>query len=64
MKAEVVAEFVMKRCPGVQVIPHVCRVQELNYNFYQQFGVIIGGLDNIEARKFLNTMVHQINEDN
>lgn len=34
MKAEVVAEFVMRRCPGVQVIPHTKRVQELEYSFY------------------------------
>lgn len=33
-KAEVVAEFVMRRCPGVQVVPQVRRVQELKYNFY------------------------------
>jgi ubiquitin-activating enzyme E1 C len=62
-KAVVVAEFVMNRCPGVEVIPHVCRVQKLDYSFYKKFNVIIGGLDNIEARLFLNTMVHQINED-
>jgi ubiquitin-activating enzyme E1 C len=26
-KADVVAEFVMKRCPGVKIIPHKKRIQ-------------------------------------
>lgn len=53
----------MRRCPGVKIIPHCSRVQELEYEFYTKFGVIIGGLDNVMARKFLNSMVHQINRD-
>ena len=63
MKAEVVAEFIMRRCPGVKVIPHTCRVQEKDFEFYTKFNVIIGGLDNVQARKFLNSMVHQLNRD-
>ena len=62
-KAEVVAEFVMKRCPGVRVIPHQNRVQLMDFTFYTKFNVILGGLDNVEARKFLNSIVHQLNRD-
>lgn len=47
MKAEVVAEFVMARCPGVKIIPHCSRVQELDLSFYSKFNVFIGGLDNV-----------------
>lgn len=35
----------------------------MSYDFYTKFNVIIGGLDNVEARKFLNTMVFQLNEN-
>lgn len=62
-KADVVAEFIMKRCPGVKVIPHKKRIQELPFNFYEKFGIIIGGLDNIEARKYLNNIVFSLNLD-
>ena len=62
-KAEVVAEFIMRRCPGVEVIPHTSKVQDMNNDFYLKFGIVIGGLDNVEARKFLNAMVHQLNLD-
>ena len=35
----------------------------MNSDFYLKFGIIVGGLDNVEARKFLNAMVHQLNID-
>lgn len=62
-KADVVAEFVMKRCPGVKVIPHKKRIQQLPFKFYEQFNIIIGGLDNIEARKYLNNIAFTLNLD-
>lgn len=61
-KADAVASFIKKRCPGVQITTHKKRVQNIPFSEYLQFPVIIGGLDNVEARKYLNNIVFQINE--
>lgn len=60
-KADVVAEFVKSRCPGVKIVTYKKRVQEIPFNDYRQFPIIVGGLDNIEARKYLNKIVFLIN---
>ena len=61
-KAQVAADFVMKRVPTVSVVAHCCRIQELDDDFYRQFMIIIGGLDNVEARRWLNQKVHDLVE--
>ena len=61
-KAEVAAKFVMKRCPGVKISHYTDMIQKFDEEFYKQFLIIIAGLDNIEARRWLNSMVHNIVE--
>lgn len=56
-KAEVAAEFIGRRVPGVQVTAHVGRIQDKDESFYKSFNVIISGLDNIEARRWLNSVI-------
>ena len=53
-KAEVAAERVMSRVAGVTVTPHFCRIEDKPLDFYEQFHVIILGLDSLEARRFMN----------
>lgn len=53
-KAQVAAEFVMKRVPGCSVSYFVGAIQEKDASFYRQFQVVVSGLDNIEARRWLN----------
>ena len=53
-KAEVAAERVMARVAGVTVTPHFCRIEDKPLHFYEQFHVIILGLDSLEARRFMN----------
>ena len=60
-KATVAARFVMQRVQGVQINSHVQFVQQFDEDFFRQFQVIIAGLDNVEARRWINAMVHQIN---
>lgn len=61
-KAETAAEFIQERVPGCKVTPYNCKIQEKPQEFYKQFKVIISGLDNIEARRWLNGMLHSIVE--
>ncbi|GAX26490.1 ubiquitin-activating enzyme E1 C [Fistulifera solaris] len=56
-KAETAAAFIQQRCPWIQVTPHVGKIQEKNLDFYRQFDVVISGLDNIEARRWLNATI-------
>ncbi|KAL3137662.1 hypothetical protein ABBQ38_004937 [Trebouxia sp. C0009 RCD-2024] len=53
-KAEVAAERIRSRVAGVQVTPHFCRIEEKPIEFYEEFHVIILGLDSLEARRYMN----------
>lgn len=56
-KAEVAADFVMNRVPGCKVTPYIGKIQDFGTSFYKQFKIIVCGLDNIEARRWLNSMI-------
>lgn len=64
-KALVAADFIMKRVKGVKVTPHFCKIQDMDEDFYMQFVLVICGLDNIEARRWINaTLINMIDEEN
>ena len=56
-KAEVAAEFINRRTPRCKVVAHVGKVQDKGSDFYERFNVVCSGLDNIEARRWLNAML-------
>ena len=56
-KATVAADRVMERVEGVKVTAHTCMIQEKPLNFYEQFHVIVLGLDSLEARRYMNSVV-------
>ena len=56
-KAATAAAFVNRRCPWMQVTPHHGKIQDKPLDFYASFNCIISGLDNIEARRWLNATV-------
>ncbi|KAG5439212.1 hypothetical protein PCANB_001511 [Pneumocystis canis] len=61
-KAICAAESIMKRIKGVHVTPYHCKIQDKDESFYKKFDIIISGLDNIEARRWINfTLVNMIN---
>lgn len=53
-KAEVAANFVMKRVKGVNIKFHTDPIQKFSPSWYTNFNLVIAGLDNIEARQWLN----------
>lgn len=72
-KAECAAEFVRERMKPaaardgdddamdgdarIEITPHFKRVQDMDVDFYRQFHLILSGLDNIEARRYVNSLV-------
>ena len=61
-KAEVAEEFIKKKYPDINIKSSCCKVESLSNDFYKDFDIIIGALDNIEARSFLNKKVHDLVE--
>lgn len=63
-KAEVAAQFVMRRVRGVTITPHNQRIQDFDEDFYMQFQIVVCGLDSIEARRWINaTLVSMAESD-
>jgi len=59
-KAEITAKYIMNRFKGVKVEYHTKRIQEFDIEFYEQFHIVIGGLDNVEARRWMNSTLHSM----
>lgn len=38
-------------------MPHFCKIQDYDSDFYQQFHIIVCGLDSIVARRWINGML-------
>lgn len=56
-KARVAANFINQRCPWMKVTAHHGMIQDKETSFYASFNCIISGLDNVEARRWLNATV-------
>ena len=56
-KAKTAASFINERCPWMNVTAHHGLIQDKDPEFYKSFNVIISGLDNVEARRWLNATV-------
>ncbi|KAH7573728.1 hypothetical protein JRO89_XS03G0199000 [Xanthoceras sorbifolium] len=55
-KAEVAAKHVMERVSGVNIVAHFCRIEDKEIAFYNDFNIIVLGLDSIEARSYINSV--------
>ncbi|KAG6758935.1 hypothetical protein POTOM_035398 [Populus tomentosa] len=55
-KAEVAAKRVMERVSGVNIVPHFCRIEDKEIDFYKDFSIIVLGLDSVEARSYINAV--------
>ncbi|CAK7239932.1 MAG: NEDD8 activating enzyme [Sporothrix thermara] len=62
-KAEVAAQFVMRRVRGVTITPHNNRIQDFDEAFYMQFQIVVCGLDSIEARRWINATLVSMAEE-
>lgn len=46
----------MKRISGVNITPHFCRIEDKDIDFYNDFNIIVLGLDSIDARSYINSV--------
>jgi ubiquitin-activating enzyme E1 C len=56
-KAITAAKFIMDRIPGCVVTPYFGKIQDKPEEYYQDFPIIVCGLDSVEARRWMNAMI-------
>lgn len=56
-KAEVAAEYIRRLVPDCKIVAHHNRIQDFDARFYDKFNIVICGLDSIEARRWINSMM-------
>lgn len=56
-KAEVAAEFIERLVPDCKVVAHHNKIQDFDPIFYNKFNIVICGLDSVEARRWINSMM-------
>jgi ubiquitin-activating enzyme E1 C len=61
-KATTAAAFVNKRVRGAQVTGHLGKIQDKGPEFYKQFNIVICGVDNVGARRWINSYLHSLLE--
>jgi ubiquitin-activating enzyme E1 C len=61
-KSEVACEFIKRKYPDIEIKSSCKKIQEFSDEFFRRFHLIIGGLDNIEARSYINQKVHDLVE--
>lgn len=61
-KANVAAAFINRRLGhlGVKVTAYCAKIQDHDESFYRQFNLIVAGLDNIQARRWMNATLHDM----
>ena len=53
-----------KRVKGVKITPYCGKIQDKEEDYYQQFNMIVCGLDSVEARRWINaTLVSMVDPD-
>ena len=64
-KAQVAAEFIMKRVKNAKITPYYGAIQDKGEDYYMQFNIVVCGLDSVEARRWINaTLVDMVDMDN
>lgn len=60
-KATTAAEAIMNQMPHIEAVAHVGRIESYPPSFYRQFHAIVSGLDSLEARRWINSLLcHQV----
>lgn len=52
-----------KRVKGVKITAHNCKIQDFDESFYDQFVLVVCGLDSIEARRWINSTLVSLGEE-
>lgn len=56
-KAEAAVATINKKIPGFNYVAHYKKIQDYDEAFYSQFNIVICGLDSVEARRWINSML-------
>ena len=59
-KAEVAAEFIVRKVPSCSVTPYFGKIQDKDLDYYSQFSLVICGLDSVEARRWINATIFSL----